>query len=130
MSAIWPVQQALAARLKADAALMARVTGVFDGQAPQAVALPFVVIGEPAEVPGDAFGDAFDTSFLLHVWSATTGSSREAHEIAALIDAALAAPLAVPGYGDVSAREESRNLLTEEDGTRHLALRLRFLSYA
>jgi hypothetical protein len=129
VSALWPVQVALAARLNAWPALVARGVRFHDGQAPQGVPMPYGVIGEPTEEPGDVLGAGYDSTFSLHVWSAKSGSSREAYEIAADMDAALAAPLAVTGFGTVTSKLDLRNLFIEDDGARHLWARYRFLSF-
>lgn len=135
MSVLLPLQAALSARLTGDAPLMARVTAVYDGQAPQStpespVVLPYVVIGEPTEVPQRPLERAgWSATLTLHVWSNYPGR-REALEIADLMDAALAAPLALTGHTSARLKPEFRTVLVEADGVRHAPVRYRILTFA
>lgn len=127
MSAVWPIQVALATRLTGNAPLMARVTGIHDGRAPEGAVLPYVVISEPSEEDWGTLGKAGNaTTFYLHVWSATRGSSKEVNEIGNLLEAAMAAALTVTGQSGAITRREFREVFVEDDGTRHLVLRYGF----
>lgn len=126
MSALWPLQKAVASRLQADAALMARVTGIHDGRAPEAEPMPYIVIGEPTEIPFDTLGRAgYQPTLTIHVWSAQRGTSQEVNEIVALMDAALAAPLTLDGHTEARLRPEFRTVLVEDNGNRHAPVRYR-----
>jgi hypothetical protein len=124
MIATIDLQRAVVARLRGNAPLMARVTGIWDGLAPQGTAMPYVVIGEPDEDEAMVMGRGYELTVSLHVWSGTTGSSREAQEVARLIALALREPVEVPGYTDAALRPDSpATVLVEEDGLRHAWMR-------
>lgn len=129
MSALWPLQKALATRLKANAPLMARVSGVHDGEAPQGAALPYIVIGGPTEFPSGVLGpQGFSDTLTVHIWSGYQGR-KEALEIAALMDAALVEPLTLEGHTAARLRPEFRTVLVEDDGVRHAPVRYRILTF-
>jgi Protein of unknown function (DUF3168) len=70
-SAILEHQIAIIARLTADSALMARVSGIFDvGGVPEFQAYPFVALGEHVETPWPVFRKVGRNLLLLfHIWS-------------------------------------------------------------
>jgi hypothetical protein len=121
-----PLQQAIFARLTGDAALMAVITGVFDG-APEGTAYPYVVLGEVIETPDNAHG-AFgaDSVVTLHVWSKATGY-KEGLEMAAHLRRVLDhQPLTVAGHRVVSVRHEQTLTLRDPDSDlRHIPVRFR-----
>lgn len=130
MSALWPIQKAAVARLKGNAAFMARVTGVHDGQAPQGATMPYVVIGEPTETSSRTLERAgWVDTLTMHIFSAYAGR-KEALEIATLMDAALAAPLALDGHTSARLKPEFRTVLVEEGGVRHAPIRYRLFTLA
>jgi hypothetical protein len=130
VSALWPLQKAIVQRLKADAALMGRVSGIHDGEVPQgAAALPYVVIGAPTEAPAGVLGPrGWSDTLTLHVWSGYDGR-KEALEIVALIDAALASPLTLDGHTSARLRQEFLTVLVEDDGVRHAPVRYRAFTF-
>lgn len=110
------VQTALYAALSGDAALMAAVTGVFDGVRP-GQALPYVTIG-PDMVTDAGFkgGDARDHRLSVTVWEAGPGAAR-AKAIMALCEGALAgAPAQVDGVRIVWLRTGRSNVTSDADG--------------
>lgn len=126
MSALWPLQKALSARWKADAALMARLPGgIHDGAAPEGTAVPYLVIGEPTETPVEAFGaSGYSDTITAHVFSEYKGR-KEALEIVELMNSALTTPLALDGHTSARLRQEFLTVLVEEDGIRHAPVRYR-----
>lgn len=127
MSALWPIQKALVAQMVANTSLAAAVTGIYDGMAPEDTAMPYVVVGEPSEDSFDALGThGYNATFVIHVWSNQRGTSREAFLIGDLVDAALAPRLTIAGHGSGITRKGEREMLIEDDGTRHLAIRYLF----
>ncbi|WP_327587041.1 DUF3168 domain-containing protein [Nonomuraea sp. NBC_00507] len=73
MSAIWPVQQAIYARLTADAPLMGLIDGVYD-EVPEAKDKPYIVFAEITE-KDDSTHDrrGFELMVTLNIWSAYRG---------------------------------------------------------
>ena len=68
-----PLQAALYARLTGDAALMADISGVYDGPR-EGTAYPYVVLGEVIETADNALGQFGSESLVtLHVWSRAQG---------------------------------------------------------
>ena len=129
MSALWPVQKALVGRLKATPALIARVSGVYDGQAPQGTSMPYVVVGEATERDASAMAErGFSDTITLHVWSAYPGR-KEALEIVGMIDLALRDPLSLEGHTEADLRLDFATTLVEEDGVRHMPIRYRFSTF-
>ncbi len=71
-SAVWPIDKALAAAFKANAALSARLAGakVYSGMAPTNSALPYIVLGTSAEDPFRLFKRAgMSGSTQFQVWT-------------------------------------------------------------
>lgn len=132
MSALLPLQIAVVARLEGDTPLMARITGVHDGMAPEDAQLDYLVIGEPTEVPFGALGtDGYQDTLTLHLWSGYVHSRKEVLEIAELVDNALAAPLAINGHTSARLKPEFRTaLLDTERGRRwHAPIRYRVTTF-
>ena len=114
------VQRALYETLTADAALMARVTGIFD-HVPAGQSLPYVTVGEAVETDWSAVEFAGrDHRLGVHVWSAHAGMA-EAKELLGLVDAALEhMPEALDGHRLVSLRFISSRVFADvEEGIRH-----------
>lgn len=125
MSALWPVQVAVYTALTGHAALMAAVAGVYDGEADQAAAFPYIVVGSATEVPAHTFGrKGWGDTLTIHVWS-NYGGRKQALEILDLIDDALASPLAISGHQTARLRREFAEVLTDPDGSRHVPARYR-----
>lgn len=122
MSALWPVQVALMARLKGSTAVDALIGDrIYDGRAPQGTVFPYVVLGTSTSEPYPVFGreGSYDT-LEIHVFSRYQGR-KEALQIVDVIHAELRVPLSVSGWG---VYRLSRDLLlpvdVEGDGTRHV----------
>ena len=125
MSALWPVQVAVYTALTNHAPLMAAVEGVYDGEAAQEAAFPYIVVGSATEAPVGVFGGAmWSDTLVIHVWS-DYGGRREALEILTLIDAALASPLAIDGHTTARLKREFAEVLIDLDGSRHVPARYR-----
>ncbi|MFF0426909.1 DUF3168 domain-containing protein [Streptomyces sp. NPDC004520] len=125
------VQSALYARLKADAALLGKVSGVYDF-VPEDVAFPYIVIGEAIETPDnshDRYGR--QTVHTLHVWDQYRGFKRVL-QIGGLVNALLDhQPLTIPGLAHVATRYEFGQPLTDPTppgDIRHLVLRYRIVT--
>lgn len=73
MSAIWPVQQAIYARLTADAQLTELIDGVYD-EVPEAKDKPYIAFAEITE-KDDSTHDrrGFEVMVTLNIWSAYRG---------------------------------------------------------
>lgn len=102
MSALWPVQRAIYAKLHGDEALMAVVSGVFD-EVPEAGELPFVAFQELTETPSDTHDTrGFEVMVTINAWSGYKGN-RQAAEILAHVDRILhRKPLIVDGWTVIS----------------------------
>jgi len=123
-----PVQSAVYAVLTGDVTLAGMITGVFDGQAPEGTAYPYVSYGPAIETPDSAFGvHGRATLVTLDVWSEYRGMA-EANAIMSRIHELLAEqPLMVPGFVHVATRFEFGQTLVDPDrpGLRHGVLRFR-----
>ncbi|MFE2021298.1 DUF3168 domain-containing protein [Streptomyces sp. NPDC059499] len=120
-SALWPVQEAVYAKVTADGPFMALVTGLFD-EVPEPVAHPYVTFGTTTEVVDDAHNQrGLAVNLVLHIWSKYRGFS-EAAEILAALDLVLdRKPLAVAGYRDVSiAHQQHQQLRDPDPDIRHI----------
>lgn len=109
--------------LKADAPLMASITGVYEN-VPQGTAYPYIAIGSMTEVKFNFFGQlGKEATLTLHVWSQHAGS-KEALGITDMINAILdGAPLAVTGFYLILCEHEITNTLVDPDGiTYHVAV--------
>lgn len=79
----------LYAALTGNAALMAKVTGIFDGLAPESQAGPFIVMGELQELPGRTMDEEERKCLVtFHVWSDYRGR-KELFQVAELLDKAM-----------------------------------------
>lgn len=129
MSVLLAVQTALVQRLKGDAALSARVTGVFDGAAPSGTPHPYIVVGEKTETIGGVFGrDAADATITAHVWSMHAGD-KEGLEIVMLMHGALREPLSLVGYDAAALRPDLTTTLRDPGGARHMVVRYRISAW-
>lgn len=126
--ALLAVQTAIYQKLTTDAALTAKVTGVFD-DVPDGQAFPYVQLGDATEEPFRTFKrDGSNSTFTVHVFSRYRGFM-EAYEVAALVNAALdGATLNLGGFDPVSCYYEGSSTLTDPDGiTRHIPIRFRII---
>jgi hypothetical protein len=114
-AALWPLQQAVYAKLTGHAPLMALVSGVYDN-VPENAAHPYVSLGSITENVDDAHNQrGLEATVVLHVWSKYRGY-REASLILAQLDAALdRQPLDVQGFTDVSIAHQQHTALRDPD---------------
>lgn len=120
-SALWPLQVAIVAKLRASTALMALIKGIYD-EPPKGAKLPYVTVGPLFELPADAHNQrGLDDIVTLHVWSDYKGN-KEPAEIFAALDAALdRQPLTVAGWTDVSiALDEAHTTSDPDPDIRHI----------
>jgi hypothetical protein len=120
-AALWPLQVAVVAKLRAHAPLMALVTGVYD-EVPEQIAHPYVSLGSITENTDDAHNQrGLEASVVLHVWSKYRGF-KEAADILAALDTALdRQPLTVTGFRDVSIAHQQHTELRDPDpAIRHI----------
>lgn len=127
-SSLWSLQLAIYNCLKADSALTAKVTGVFDA-VPSGQAFPYVTIGEDTVIDWSTKTNAGEeVTHTLHVWSRYSGK-KEAKEIISLVlEAITREPLVLTGgfFVDYSGLDFAE-VFTDEDGiTRHGVIRMRF----
>ncbi|CAL8981546.1 hypothetical protein RHODGE_RHODGE_02829 [Rhodoplanes serenus] len=119
-----PLQAAIIAALKGDAAVAAIVSGrIYDRPPPEAVK-PYVSFGVVQALPETADEyDGAEITVQLDVWSAKP-TTVEAKRIGAAIRAALhGADLAITGHRLVSIEIEQARYITEPDGlTQHAVL--------
>ncbi len=128
-SLLLELQKAVYSKLSGDAALMAKVTGVFDS-VPDSQAFPYITIGEATEVPFSAFSSVGKESTLtLHIWSRYSGF-KEALDVLKRVNELLdGATLTITGYALVDMSLEMSETLRDPDGvTRHVAARFRCLA--
>lgn len=125
-SSLGPLQTAIYERLSTDAALTAKVTGVFDF-APENQAFPYVVVGADTGTDGSTFGaDGQNVAAMIHTWSQYQGFA-EVKAIHSIILQALTAPLPVNGWTALTLVCDLDQALVDSDGiTRHGVLRIRF----
>lgn len=114
-TALWPLQQAVYAKLTADTALMQLVTGVYD-EVPESAAYPYVSFGSVTELVDDAHTQrGLTTNLVLHIWSKYRGF-REAAGILSALDAVLdRQPLTLTGFTDVSVAHQQHQELRDPD---------------
>jgi len=130
-SAVLPVQDAVLAALKADAALMALIGGVFDW-VPEDQPYPYIVIGEAIETPDNSH-DSHGSNLVitLHVWSKYRGYA-QALTIAARVRALLEhRPLTVAGHRHVATYYVSQQTITDPEppgDIRHVPISFRVLT--
>ena len=113
-AAAWALQQAVYARLAADASLAAACGGrVFDA-VPKGAAFPYLVIGEAEETATAAV--AVEHALSLHLWS-RGGGAREIKQLAAAVRASLdGAALALDGHVLVGLAFVSSDYNRQSDG--------------
>lgn len=128
MSAIGPLQIAIVARLKADAAVAAIVgVKVFDGVAPGGTDLPFVTVDSLTGVEeGGALGNvAFGHTAGVHAFASDAEGNKAVLTLAAAVKAALRAPLALTGHSSTRLRLEFETVTSEPGDIRHAPMRFR-----
>lgn len=125
-SSFWSIQQALVAKLRADATLMSRITGVFD-EIKQNTTFPYVTVGEFTSRPWRTqtrFGE--EVTVTLHIWSRYKGF-KESFQILDDVNRVLAdQDLNVTGWDAVTCYYEFSDAYNDPDGiTRHVPVRFR-----
>jgi hypothetical protein len=114
-AALWPLQQAVYAKLTGHAPLTALVSGVYD-EVPENVAHPYVSIGSITETTDDAHNQrGLEANVVLHVWSKYRGFKEAAGILAALDGALDRQPLTVAGFRDVSIAHQQHTQLRDPD---------------
>jgi hypothetical protein len=117
-SASWALQQAIFARLTADAALLALLGAarVFD-DVPQAADFPYLTFGQSIARDWSTGSDEGHEHILtLHVWSQVAGK-RQAHEIMGAVRTALHdQSFALTGHRLVNLRHEFSEARRDPDG--------------
>lgn len=121
MSAIWPIQVAMVARLQANAplqALLGNPMRLFDTIAPAGTLTPYAVIADQIGTRArtlDREGDSGTTTINIF----TSGESiKQAAQIATAIQVALSTPLTVAGFGTVRMMWDQDIPLRETTGGR------------
>ena len=114
------VYEAIYERLTNDATLMALITGIYD-DVPDASSFPYIQLGEPIELPFDAFANqGKQVTVPIHVWSRYNGNkecSDIQSRIATLLDRYA---LSVDGMVLTRCVFESGRVMRDPDGmTRH-----------
>jgi len=129
----WAVQQAIFAKLGADAAVKALIgdpARIYD-HIPDAPTFPYVGIGE-------AFSDQFDTKswdgmdqdVVLHVWSRYRGKKEAKQIMGAIHDALNKQPLTVTGHNFVLCQFTFGQVFDDPDGlSRHGVARYRVVTH-
>lgn len=125
-TALWPLQKAIFQRLSSDVTLSGVVTGVFD-HVPENQPYPYVVIGEPNELPFDtktSFGE--EISLVIHVWSNYPGK-KEAYNILGACQRALAYKLSLEGFRLLKVDRAGKQVFDDIDpAIKHGVLRMRY----
>jgi hypothetical protein len=117
-SAAWALQQAIFARLSADAALLALLGGprVYD-DVPQGAAFPYLTLGQSvARDWSTGSDDGSEHILTVHAWS-KAGGKREVLEILGSVRAALHdTGLTLTGHRLVNLRHEHSEARRDPDG--------------
>lgn len=124
LSALWPVQEAIYARLNGDATLLGLATGGVHDQVPGQQSFPYVVIGDATEEPDHAHDqDGNDQLADVFVRSRYPGF-KEALTIAQRIDVLLDNHLlVVAGWGTITVQREMRQAFRDPtDGVTRIVL--------
>lgn len=130
MSAIYPLQVAIVARLKGNAGVVALVGArVFDTAAPEGTAAPWITIGSPTGVQegGSLETVGFGHTIYVHAFHSDATGNEGVSAVAAAAKAALRAPLTIAGFGSTGLRLEFETVLAEPN-IRHAPMRFRVLA--
>lgn len=130
MGVLWPLQQAVYARLTGDATLMGLVSGVFDYM-PDDTAPPYIAIGEATETPFNTLnrGEGSDATITFQVTSETKGFSK-ALAVTDRMEVLLNFyEITISGYDTVYLRKDNVTTMREPDGvTRRVIARYRLVA--
>ena len=114
------VQTAISVALKADAGLMALISGVYDS-VPQTEVFPYVTIGEDSHVgwsTNTTLGT--DVNAVISVWSRERGRKETKQIQGEIYDALNRATLTYAGYDIINIELEGSESFMDADGlTRH-----------
>jgi hypothetical protein len=125
----WDLQQAIFARLKAFAPVIALVTDVYDSVAPQDAVFPYLVIGEVAAVPFNTHSSqGSDSTITIHSWSEFRGQSEIKRIQDATKDALDRFDLVVAGVDMINSEWDVSDSFVDDDNlTIHGVQRFRIL---
>ncbi|MED4461861.1 DUF3168 domain-containing protein [Metabacillus fastidiosus] len=125
-TALWELQKAIYQRLSSDPVISGMVTGVFDA-VPENQAYPYVVIGEPSELPFDTkstFGE--EISIVIHVWSDYAGK-KETYNILNACLKSLSYKLDIEGFKLLKVERRGMTVFDDIDPKiKHGVLRMRY----
>jgi hypothetical protein len=114
-AALWPLQLAVVAKLRAHTPLTDLVSGIYD-EVPEPAQFPYVSLGSITETVDDAHNQrGLEASVVLHVWSKYRGFKEAATILAALDTALDRQPLTVAGFTDVSIAHQLHTELRDPD---------------
>lgn len=130
----WPLQQAVHAKLLADAGLQALIGNparVYD-HVPEASIFPYILVGDATAVDWSTkTGEGMEQTLTLHAWSRYRGLKEVKQVMAAIVTAIDQVTLAVTGHAFVLLRFEFSDTFMDPDGlTRHGVQRFRVLTQA
>jgi hypothetical protein len=126
MNSIEELQPAIVTKLKSDAALMAKVTGVFD-DVEQGQKFPFIQVSAATETPKNTFGrKGRESTITIDVFSRYKGF-KESLQIYSLMDQLLdGVPLDLSTFQLVFLQNDGMNMILGPDGkTRHIPVKYR-----
>jgi hypothetical protein len=125
-SALWELQTAVYSYLSTYLPLS--LYKVYDGAAPAAATVPYIVMGEWTETPANLHNRlGRSITDLFHIWSAYLGD-KEVKQIGDLLIAALEhnKELVLTSWHVATADLESANVMMDTDTTRQGLYRFRF----
>ena len=127
MSAIGPLQIAVIARLKGDAAVAALVGAkVFDASAPDGTVEPWITVDSPTGVQegGTLEKAGFGHTITVHAFHSDRTGNEGVSTVAEAAKAALRAPLTITGHSSTALRLDFETVLVEPN-KRHANMRFR-----
>ncbi|WP_202078270.1 tail completion protein gp17 [Caldalkalibacillus salinus] len=114
MSALLNIQLALEQTLKDDAALMSKITGVYDHVPPDAN-YPYVVIGEATEEPLNTFAQGgMQVLAVIRIMSGALGYNECFDILKTVNDCLNQQPLVVDQYETISSVYQNAETVVEE----------------
>ncbi|MDX0654226.1 DUF3168 domain-containing protein [Sinorhizobium medicae] len=113
----WELQVAIVARLKADAALTALISGRVYDQPPSPVTFPYVTIGEAQFLRDDATCISGGEVYLtMHGWSQAVGFPEVRRVADAMANSLHLAPLTLATNRLISIRHRQTRVFRDPDG--------------
>lgn len=123
------LQQAIVARLKGDAALIAAIDKRVYDEVPESATFPYLstnggqVLGDD-----DDCAEQSEITYQVHVWTQPPFAGVTMKRIAGLVRAAMRAPLALAGFDLLVQEFVQSQWLDDPDGqTRHAVVEFRFV---